>query len=273
LALEILDNALPVATRDLVFPVLEEGSLGHRRKRLDAYFPQPTLGRDKRLREVASGDDHGASPWLRACALYTIGVLGMPDLDDCVRAAIPSADPLIGEMARWAAQRLDRSPANEEPVMSSIVEKVIVLRTVEIFLSLRDEYLVDIARRVEEIRVAAGEKIIAEGDLGSALFVIVDGSVRVHRGAVTLATLRTREIFGELTALDPQPRSADVTAEDDSRLYKLDYADLDEIIAADAEVSRSIIKVLCRRLRASTSRADLAGASALPLAGSLLETY
>jgi CRP-like cAMP-binding protein len=78
--------------------------------------------------------------------------------------------------------------------------------------------------------------------------------VRVHRGDATLARLGTREIFGELTALDPQPRSADVSAEEDSRLYKLEHDDLDDIMLAAVEVSRSIIKMLCRRLRASTAR-------------------
>lgn len=122
--------------------------------------------------------------------------------------------------------------------------------------------MVDIAERVEEVDVSTGEKIITEGELGTALFIIVDGKVRVHQGDVVLAMLGMREIFGELTALDPEPRSADVTAVEDSRLYKLEYQDLDDIMASDVEVSRNIIKMLCRRLRASTARSHLPGEAA-----------
>jgi hypothetical protein len=37
-------------------------------------------------------------------------------------------------------------------------------------------------------------------------------------------------------------------------MYKLEYQDLDDIMSSDVEVSRNIIKMLCRRLRASTAR-------------------
>jgi CRP-like cAMP-binding protein len=137
--------------------------------------------------------------------------------------------------------------------LSTTVEKVIVLRTVEIFRSLPEEYLVDITGCVEEIDVSAGESVIIEGELGSALYVIVDGKVRVHRGNTTLAVLGPREIVGELTALDPEPRSADVTAEEDTRMYKLEHQELDDVMASDAEVSRNVIKMLCRRLRAASA--------------------
>jgi HEAT repeat protein len=253
-ALEVLDNLLATGVRDLLFPVLDEGPYAKRRKLLENRFPQEGMTAEGRLRDVAVRDHRGASPWLHACALYTIGALRIRTLQDALPDAAAAHDPLIAETARWAFTCFDPSLPNEDLLMSTTIEKVIVLRTVDIFRSLPEEYLVDIAGRVEEVDVSAGEKIITAGELGSALFIIVDGKVRVHHGEMTLASLGMREIFGELTALDPEPRSADVTAVEDSRMYKLEYQDLDDIMSSDVEVSRNIIKMLCRRLRASTAR-------------------
>lgn len=219
-ALEVLDNLLARPTRDLLFPILDEGAYDRRLKLLEPAAPQPRLSREERLREIAARDRSDVAPFLVACAA-------------------------------WSLRRLDPASAQENVPMSTTIEKVIVLRTVEIFRSLPEEYLVDIASHVEEVDASAGERIITEGELGTALFIIVDGSVRVHRGDTTLAVLGTREIFGELTALDPEPRSADVTAETDARMYKLEYRDLDDVMSSDVEVSRNIIKMLCRRLRAA----------------------
>lgn len=133
----------------------------------------------------------------------------------------------------------------------STIEKVLILRTVGIFAEMPDDELSRLAPLVRELKVRAGERIIDEGEPGTTLFLIVNGGVRVHKADREITRLGERAIFGELAALDPEPRSASITALEDSLLFALEQEPLYELMAEHVEVARGIIKVLCRRLRAA----------------------
>jgi transcriptional regulator with AAA-type ATPase domain len=66
-----------------------------------------------------------------------------------------------------------------------------------------------------EIEIPAGEVVIRRGDPGTAVYVVLDGSVEVRLRAadgrhLSLATLGAGEMFGELSVLRKAPASADV---------------------------------------------------------------
>jgi CRP-like cAMP-binding protein len=61
--------------------------------------------------------------------------------------------------------------------------------------------------------------------------------------------LGSRELFGELAALDPEPRSASVTAIEDTLLFRLDERVLYEMMAENQALTRGLIRMLCRQLR------------------------
>lgn len=130
------------------------------------------------------------------------------------------------------------------------LEKVIILKTVNIFSEIPEEYLVELASSVEQVHIKAGEQIFKKGDLGSSMYIIIEGRVRIHDGDREIAVLDDREVFGELAALDPEPRSASITAVEDTSLFRVNEGMLYELITERAEVARGIIRVLCQRLRA-----------------------
>ena len=72
----------------------------------------------------------------------------------------------------------------------------------------------------------AGETVIRRGDRPEAAFVVQRGRLRVEAGAASGASLPVRmgpgDIVGEIGMLRATPRTATVTAEEDSRLYVLD---------------------------------------------------
>lgn len=133
------------------------------------------------------------------------------------------------------------------------IEKVMIMKTTDIFSQTREEYLAEVAAVLEEFPVKAGQTIIEKGEIGNAMYIIAEGRVRVHDGNRTIAVLGPRDVFGELAALDPEPRMASVTAVEDSQVFRLDQEALYEMMAEHIEVVRGIIRVLCRRLRATTS--------------------
>ncbi|MBF0196465.1 MAG: cyclic nucleotide-binding domain-containing protein [Planctomycetes bacterium] len=129
------------------------------------------------------------------------------------------------------------------------VEKVLILKSVRIFKETPEEILADVASIAEEVELQKGDIVFEEGALGKSLFVIAEGTIKVHRADHEIARLREREVFGELAALDPEPRSATVTAVDDVVLLRIDQDALYEIMIEQSEVVRGVIRVLCQRIR------------------------
>lgn len=133
--------------------------------------------------------------------------------------------------------------------MLLIVEKVIALKSVSIFADTPEEYLAEIAAITEEVRAAPGEEIIRRGDIGTSMYLVYQGKVRVHHEDRELAVLGERTVFGEFAALDPEPRTASVTAIDDTHLFRLEGDAIYDLMAENVEVGKGIIHALVRRMR------------------------
>lgn len=129
------------------------------------------------------------------------------------------------------------------------IERVIILKAVSIFSEISERGLIEAASVLEEIRAEADEQIFEKGDTGNSLYIVVEGKVRVHDGEKSIATLGPGEVFGELAALDPEPRMASVTATEATLLLRMGHTELGELMAEHVEVASGIIHVLCRRLR------------------------
>ena len=81
------------------------------------------------------------------------------------------------------------------------------------------------------------------------IYLVVEGAARVHDGDKLIAALGPGEVFGELAALDPEPRMASVMATEPTLLLRMGHAELGELMTEHPEVATGIIHVLCRRLR------------------------
>jgi CRP-like cAMP-binding protein len=133
--------------------------------------------------------------------------------------------------------------------MITTVEKVLYLTSIDLFRGLPGEELATIAEIAEEQPFAAGDPVFAEGEPGDALYLLVEGAVKVHRGGEQLAQLGARDVFGEMAVLDSQPRSASVTVLKDAVLLKIGRDDFRDILQERPEIGMGIIQVLSRRLR------------------------
>lgn len=137
--------------------------------------------------------------------------------------------------------------------MLSSLEKRRILRSVSLFAQTPDDILVEVADRLEEIAFQTGETIFEQGDAGDALYIIVEGRVRVHRGGRTLTIMEPHGIFGEMAVLDPEPRSANATAFETVRLLRLARNALYQLMGKRTEIASGIIQNLCQILRARTT--------------------
>lgn len=140
-----------------------------------------------------------------------------------------------------------------QPALLSTVEKVLFLKSIELFSQIPGEELAQVALISTEETRETGEEIFAEGDAGDALYLVLDGRVKVHKRDRVIAELGDRECFGEMAILDTSPRSATVTAGETTRLLRIGREDFQEILADKPDIALGIIKVLSRRLRDAIS--------------------
>ena len=134
------------------------------------------------------------------------------------------------------------------------VERVILLKSSPIFEETPDRALASLAALADHLEITAGETVIHKGDLESCLYVIARGKMRVHDEERSIAVLETGEIIGEMALLDPAPRSASVTAMEDSILFRLEKEAFDIALADNPEIAHGVLRVLCRRLRTQIQR-------------------
>ncbi len=78
-----------------------------------------------------------------------------------------------------------------------------------------------LARHMEELELPPGTVLIAEGALDRDLYLVVDGRVRMRRGALDLGHAAPGELLGELALVEPRPRSATVVADTSVRALRL----------------------------------------------------
>lgn len=133
--------------------------------------------------------------------------------------------------------------------MITTVEKVLFLKSIDLFSQIPGEDLAAVALISTEEQRDQGDEIFAEGEAGDALYLVIDGKVRVHKADRVIAELGERECFGEMAILDPAPRSATVTAVIATSLLRIAREDFQEIMVEKPEIAQGIIQVLTRRLR------------------------
>ncbi|HEY7136199.1 MAG TPA: cyclic nucleotide-binding domain-containing protein [Acidimicrobiia bacterium] len=128
------------------------------------------------------------------------------------------------------------------------------LRDVSLFSALSRKELSLVARRAEDVKVAAGKVLVNEGAPGSEFFVIVDGTARVTRKGRKVATLGPGAAFGELALLDRAPRNATVVAETPMELVVLGQREFAGILDEVPGFARKLLAGLAHRLRESDAK-------------------
>lgn len=133
--------------------------------------------------------------------------------------------------------------------MLTVEEKKRILRRTTLFAKVPETILTQVADASEIVSFKAGEIVFEKGDSGTSMYVIVEGQVRAHDGELVFNYLSKGDVFGEMAALDPDVRSASITAEVDTVLFHLDQQPLYDLMSEQIEVAKAVIHVLCQHLR------------------------
>jgi signal transduction histidine kinase len=131
----------------------------------------------------------------------------------------------------------------------SLDEKVAFLKHVNIFAETGEEFLLSLATVLQGMKAKPQQTIMKKGEPGDALYIITTGAVRIHDGAHVLSRLGKNDVFGEYALIDDGPRSASVTAEEETHLLRLRRKDFESRLSDDPGFARGIMKVMISRMR------------------------
>lgn len=244
-ALELLDNTLRGRHRDYLLAIMETGSPERRVAALGKYFPIESGGLVARLAEIIMGRYSITSSWLQAVTLDFAQRTGAEDAiaDICDEEAVQDTT------RRWL-KRPDQVGGVEASGLS-VVDKVAALNRAMIFAEVPDEILAEYAPATTERYVTAGTRLISKGETGTTLSIIVAGRVKVSKSGKALAEMGDGDIFGELSALSPEPRSADVDTVADTRLLEMSGDTVEKMISEQLEAAKGILRVLAFRIQST----------------------
>jgi small-conductance mechanosensitive channel/CRP-like cAMP-binding protein len=123
--------------------------------------------------------------------------------------------------------RDERGPRSEDDVRDAAAR----LGAIDLFGGLDDAERTRLAHDGRERLFGAGERVVRQGDQGESMFVVLSGRVRVtiEPSGREVAVTGGGGVFGEMSMLTGDPRTATVTAATDARLLEITAAQFREV--------------------------------------------
>ncbi len=131
----------------------------------------------------------------------------------------------------------------------TLADRTEIVASIPLFSHLRKRELTRLARSADERGHEQYEKLVVQGERGTACFVLTDGTATVHRNGRKVADLAPGAVFGELALLDGGERSATVVAASRGSALRIDREAFDAVLDSSPSVARAVLGQLATRLR------------------------
>ena len=103
------------------------------------------------------------------------------------------------------------------------------------------------------VQYTGGQQVFKEGDVGTTMYIVQSGRVRLFReanGATTvLGEMEKGDFFGEMSILEGLPRVTSAEASEDSELIEINSTTFDKMIRGNIEIAIRMLRKLSIRLR------------------------
>jgi CRP/FNR family cyclic AMP-dependent transcriptional regulator len=145
--------------------------------------------------------------------------------------------------------------------MAHVALVISLLSRTDLFRSLSEADRAAVAAQMREATYESGQLIFGRGDAGDALYLVVEGRVRLSvlssEGRVlSFGHAGRGDIFGEIAALDGQARTADATALARATIMVLARSSLKRLMETRPQLAQAAIDLLCRKLRRTSEQIE-----------------
>lgn len=140
----------------------------------------------------------------------------------------------------------------------SLNQEVELLRAIPLFAKIEVSKLKLLAFTSERLTFETGQELCHQGDMGDAMYVIVEGSADVlidtPGGPLKVAELQKNEFVGEIAILCDVPRTATVTARERTTTLKITKDLFFRLVEEFPQMAVEIMRELAHRLEMANAR-------------------
>ena len=134
--------------------------------------------------------------------------------------------------------------------MLTPVERVLILRAADLLHDVEPRHLLALAEVAREIEILAGDNLYQEQDLADALYMVVEGRVRLSTDGRTTSEVGPGEAFGTWSLVDDSERGHRADCIEDGLTLALHRDEFYDMAAGDLRLLQGIVRLLAKRLRA-----------------------
>jgi CRP-like cAMP-binding protein len=134
--------------------------------------------------------------------------------------------------------------------MLTPVERVLILKNADLLKDVGPRHLLSLATVAHEVEIWQGQTIYAEADPADALYMIVEGRVRLTSGEKVMSEVGAGEAFGTWSLVDNSARGHRAECIEDGVALALERERFYEVAAGDPAILQELLRALAKRLRA-----------------------
>jgi hypothetical protein len=137
--------------------------------------------------------------------------------------------------------------------MLSAVERVLVLKSADLLREAGPRQLLPLADVAREVELVVGEDLYREDDRADALYLLVEGRVRLETDGRVTSEVGPGEAFGTWALVDDSERGHRAVCVEDGLALALHRDEFYDVAARDLVLLQQVVRALARRLRALVS--------------------
>ena len=255
-ALEILDNIIPKEIYRCLHSLLDETPIEEKKEVFAAYVGEE-MSMQSMVDVIVENGEKMFGTWTLTQAIqawqpsikqisivekylnYPKSLVKEAAFDLLALSEILKKQP---ELAKYMSHTHEKTTISE-------LERVLVLKNTQLFAETPENVLTSIVPIMKEISFHEGKTIFKKGEIGNCMYIIYAGEIGIYDHETLLATFKKGDVFGELALLDAEPRSASAIVESDVLLFRIDQADFYDLMEERNELLRSVLRILCQRIR------------------------
>jgi HEAT repeat protein len=197
-------------------------------------------------------------PWLRACAILVSARVEKTGQDEKIsQLSRTEEDEFVRALA---VNVLTGGAAVDTLATLSTMERIMFLRRVPLFAELSPADLKQVAAIAREVLFTDGQVMARQHELGTEMFLIISGEVRVlmetegQKGARQVARRGRGECVGEMSIISQEPRIATLVADGQVRTLCISQKQFEGILRERPETGLALLRTLCQRLKEANER-------------------
>jgi len=131
----------------------------------------------------------------------------------------------------------------------TVVERVLILKGADLLSDVGPRHLLGLADVAREVEISKGDMIYKEEDPADALYMVVEGRVRLSTGDRMMSEVGPGEAFGTWSLVDDTSRGHRAECTEDGLTLALNRDEFYDVAAGDLTLLQEVVRALAKRLR------------------------